>query len=393
MLLCNYSGKGIYLCGNVYNGKTWSNGNKDENGKQLYEFNVFSFNNQPLPPIKTIDSDTKFELNEVTKDGTIITGTGICDSWEDNEAKKYYKYNGRKITVINALDYRADSNFYINGNLKIGTNLEINDTSYVDETSISNDGLILFNFNNEYKLVDGNLHLRKTINSNNATIYILKDNDYKYPIDDYGNPAITNTRLFRSIVDNSISGLSIKTDEFIDISNFNDNDSLYWIALPAKDGNIKRSIADNVLKSVTLSELVNIKELKAFYPLNLDNNVCTNILNTDNTFTTTMNLSCSDNISKVNMNNKEFIITFYDDENGKNKLFEVNVTPNGATSQINYRFKSYERELLGFYGNNNPQILYFDYITKMEKNNTVKISPLSYGIRKMVVRNETPEIA
>ena len=386
MLLCNYSKKGVYLCGNVYNGKTWLNSLNE------YEFNVFSFNGQNLGSISTNISDTKFKLNEITDNGEIVKGEGVCELWDDEKAKEYCKYNGRKITVIRPLTtldvYNVFiNNNYLNGSLKIGTNLKYEENDYIDEISISNNSLALFNFDTDYKIENNELQIRKIINSSNANVYIVKDKDYPYPMNEYGEPTITNTKLFRNIVNNSINSLSYDKNEYIDLSKCDDDSNLYWIALPDRKGDIITSINDNILKSVTISELVNVKELKSFYPLDLNKNTCTTILKSNGTYETKMELRCEDTISKSNMSGKEFTITFYKEESGKNKIHEITLTPN--SSMISYKFTTNDRELLGIENNDKEKVLYFNYNTKIIESNTV--CPIPYGMRKMVVKFEIEE--
>lgn len=269
ILLCKYEhvDNFVYLNGNIYNGKTWYNTNNEK-----YEFNVGSFNNQEFTHyISTDEPDTKFEFNEFI-DGNKVELTGICDNWEESNLKKYgkyCKYNGRKVPIIYRFnDNNITNTGFIKGDLKIGTNKNDKDGNvFNDETTIINNSLALCTFK-ESMIEDGGkiIKMKKEINKNADmfTLYLVDDKEYPYPWEEDSPSQLGNTKLFRDIMNNTINTYNKTLDDngYIEINDAT-SDKLYYIAIP-KIYNVSdedKSNVNNVLKSVSFSSLINIKDL------------------------------------------------------------------------------------------------------------------------------------
>lgn len=269
ILLCKYEhvDNFVYLNGNVYNGKTWYNTNNTN-----YEFNVGSFNNQEFTHyISTDKPDTKFEFNEFI-DGNKVELTGICDNWEESDLKKYgkyCKYNGRKIPIIYRFnDNNMTNTGFIKGDLKIGTNKNDKDGNiFNDETTIINNSLALCTFK-ESMIEDGGkiIKIKKEINKNTDmfTLYLVDDKEYPYPWEEDSPSQLDNSKLFRDIMNNTINTYSKTLDDngYI-VINDDTSDKLYYIAIPTiyNVSDEDKSNVNNVLKSVSFSSLINIKDL------------------------------------------------------------------------------------------------------------------------------------
>lgn len=398
-LLMNYDGYGVYLCGNIYNGKTWT---------ESEGFNNIIFNSQKLSAVTTTIPDTYMSLKEYDDSNNLKTGGGIEYTGD------LCKYNGRKIPFLRAFTsfdvYSLNNNGELmNCDLNIGSyHVHDNGAIYEDNTSIKSNNMALYNFVMSTKLNEGVLSFKmdvpSTAGATSYKLFALIDSDdnvengcYKYPFSKYTNkPNITDSLLFRKIINGTLS--SPFTKNGYQKTNFisSDNDLLkggkgvYYVAIPdySTDSDTKSNV-NNVFKSVSISKLIDVGTLQKYYPLELvaDNEYCTDILNNDGTFKTTLTIKCNDEQSRANIVNKRITLYFYADKKMNNLLYSTVISPN-ADKKIVWEPTLSEREKLGIKNTetttNETTILYFNYKAEIPSENTE--SPSLYGVRSMSVK-------
>jgi hypothetical protein len=398
-LLMNYDGYGVYLCGNIYNGKTWT---------ESEGFNNVIFNSQKLSAITTTIPDTNMSINEYDDTDTLKTGGGIDYTGD------LCKYNGRKIPFLRAFSsfdvYSLNNNGeFMNCDLSIGSyHVHDNGAVYEDSTSIKSNNMALYSFVMDTKLTNGILEFKMdippTVGATSYKLFALinGDNDvtngcYKYPFSQGTNkPNITDTLLFRKIINGTLTSPFTKNghtkNQFIPSNHdlLSGGKGVYYVAIPDYPTDADTtSNENNVFKSVSVSKLINVEELQKYYPLELvaENDKCADILNADGTFKTTLTIICDDEQSRANIANKRITLYFYDNEKMDNLLYSIVINPN-ADKKIVWEPTSSEREKIGIKNTmdstNETTILYFNYKAEIPSENSE--SPSMYGIRKMFVK-------
>ena len=398
MALCYYEEYGVYLCGNVYNGKTWT---------PTEGFNNSKLNDQKIANITTTKADTTMELDEIVSDGTKKTGGGL------SYRGSLCKYNGRKITVtrnIESLDvYNIDTNGNLMSyNLNIGTSHVEKGVTYTDSTYILQNEMALYKFIGEGEYTSGGYKFRMNVKTGTASNYKLyalinssenKDGCYNYPFSQKdGSPSIQNTKLFRHIMDGSLKDIFGKNGVTSNPDYFNSSDTLvagkqvYYIAIPEKSevDAVEKSANDNIFKSVSISKLINVESLNKFYPLNLkaDTSRCTDILKNNSSYQTTITLIAMDERSKGNISGKRFKIQFYDSKKGDKLLYETTVYPN-KNSEVVLNLTVDERQKIGIKhdestSDGSETEIFFDYETVISSSG--ETSPTSYGIKSCIIK-------
>lgn len=356
MALCYYEEvkDKLYLCGNIYNGKTWT---------EAEGFNDVTFNGQKLPTITTSTPDTVLTLNEIDVYGKTHTGGGL------SYTGKLQKYNGRKVTINRAISSFDMFGISVDGGLNtceltIGSSHTENTISYTDKTSVVNDSVVFFNFVLKTNVVNNTFAFKMEVNTNNNSsdykIYSIIDDVattesdgkitinkgcYPYPFDKkMGKPTIENTLLFRHIMEGKIESVfdgsgSTRATQEITINNPTlGNRNVYYIAIPnysKSTSNNKTTNINSILKPVSISKLVNVKTLQHFYPLELvaDSDLCVDKLNADGTYSTTITLNGKDDNSINNIVGKRFKLRFLDDN--KSVKHEIVVTPTNNNIVLN----------------------------------------------------------
>ena len=281
MLLCCYgeSDNSVYLCGNVYNGKTWT----EEEG-----FNNVLFNGEKLAAITNLRAlDTDLKLDEIDISGQIHNGGGL------SYTGSLQKYNGRKITIN-----RLIKNFDILGiatdgsrtpcEVTIGTTHNEGAMVYTDSTTVKNDNISLCTFVLETDTTSEVPTFNMSVKSNSDVeyrIYPIIDSPatteidgvitvnkgcYPYPLkNDNGQPDIANTLLFRHIMEGVIESVFDYDESDLPIAIAVDDDRLneknvYYIAIPVFDETIvneKTTNTNSILKSVSISKLIDVKTI------------------------------------------------------------------------------------------------------------------------------------
>jgi hypothetical protein len=243
-----------------------------------------------------------------------------------------------------------------------------------------------------------------TAGATSYKLFALIDSDdnvengcYKYPFSKSSNkPDITDSLLFRKIINGTLSSPFTKNGyqktNFISSDNalLKGGKGVYYVAIPdyPTDSDTKSNL-NNVFKSVSISKLIDVETLQKYYPLELvaDNEYCTDILNNDGTFKTTLTIKCDDEKSRANIVNKRITLYFYDDEKMNNLLYSIVIRPN-ADKKIVWEPTISEREKLGIKNTetttNETTILYFNYKAEIPSENTE--SPSLYGVRSMSVK-------
>lgn len=400
-LLVNYDGYGVYLCGNIYNGKTWT---------ESEGFNNIIFNSQKLSAITTKIPDTHMSLEEYNNDDEFVTGGGI--KYNGNLCK----YNGRKIPFLRL--FTSFDVYSLNNNgermscdLSIGS-YHVHDSGavYEDSTSIKrNNNMVLYNFVMDTKLNDGILSFTmdaSTVEDKDYTLFALIDDVdnvengcYKYPFSQKTNkPEITDSLLFRKIINGTLTSPFTKKalDKPIFIPTNHDllkgGKGVYYVAIPNySTENDTTSNTNNVFKSVSISKLINVETLQKFYPLELvyDDNRCKDILNNDGTFTTTLTWIPANEQSRANLEGKLITLYFYDDENMSNLRYSTTITPT-VDKEIVWEPTPSERKKIGINNTktttNKETKLYFNYKAEIPSENAE--SPSLYGLREMFVKFE-----
>ena len=390
-LLCYYSDKPVYLCGNIYNGFMWS---EEKEG-----FNNIYFNGQKINDIKTTLPDTTFILDEVNDNGKLSASTGLKYKGE------YFKYNGRKITHTYKINNNDLSRFILNndgeamvGELNIGSLHVDNGVTYKDETSIKQEGLSLHDFTLEPILSSDNEYrfIMDVVNPDNKHYYDLyaliddnsgNDGHYPYPFEK-GSPTIVNTKLFRNIMSGNIKSVFNTSEAFSIYDEKLNNKNLYYIAIP-NDGKNKvvttKSNNNSILKAVSISKLIDIAKLKGFYPLELTyDETRTHDIYDNGVFTTTVTLIGQDDKSKKNIEGKNFKVKIYNDEKGTNLLHEVTLSANN--NEVRWNLTAYDREKLGITNNvNTPTGVYYTCYYRYTSviRETEESSPSSYKLRPL----------
>ena len=329
MLLCNYEEYGVFLCGNIYNGKTW---------EESEGFNNCTFNGQRLQPFTTTKPDTVIMLDEIDDNGNQVSNGGI------NYEGSWQKYNGRKITIsrsISAFDIYGINNGgrTMSCEVNIGTSHTDNSVLYEDSTYVKNTKMCLYKFNLETQQVEGKYSFRMKIKDTDSdyTLYpIISSNDnskghYLYPFDTTnGEPSIANTKLFRNIINNTVESVFGANDYIQVNSDTLNGKNVYYVAIP-KNEELSYSNDNSVLKSVTISRLIQVDTLKHFYPLELTYAIddCNDVLNANGSFSTIITLKAADEASKNNINGKYFTIRFYRNKDDVIPSLTKSVQPNG----------------------------------------------------------------
>lgn len=391
MVLCNSEEYGVYLCGNVYNGRTWT---------ESEGFNDSYINSQKIQTITTTKPDTLFELNEIDSDGKKHTGGGL--SYSGN----LHKYNGRKISVTRALNSLDIYGFNTDGSkmlfdLKIGTFYNDDGTLYEDSTSckVNNAALHTFSVDTSSSNESYSFSMYVRSNSNDYKIYSIIDSEsidksgkinvgcYKYPFDQ-GKPVLQDTLLFRHIIDGKIKsffdgdGVVVPTKISIDDEMLAGND-VYYVAIPNDISVTNTTNSNNILKTVSISKKIQVETLKQFYPLELTSveNECTDVLTKDGTFTTTISLTGKTKESIANIVGKRFKLRFFKNKGDSTPIYETTVAPN-ANNRIVWKPTADERIRIGLLHNKDTQSqevtqLHMDYeATIIDKNIT---SPSYYN--------------
>jgi hypothetical protein len=379
MLLCNYEEHGVYICGNVYNGCTWT---------ESEGFNYIMFNNQILSPITTTKPDTLFELNEIDSNGKTHIGGGL------SYTGTLQKYNGRKIHVTRRLTSLDLLGLTTNGDgmlfdLTIGTSHEEDGTLYEDTTSCKADNISLYAFklkanftNKSYKF---NMELLSNDKEKNYKLYSIINDDsfdesgkiktgcYPYPFGTNGSPLFENSLLFRHIMDGKLKSLfdgdGSNTTQEIEINNNSTlgNRNVYYIAVPTNVNIVNTTNSNSIIKSVSISKLIQVDTLTNFYPLVLkpipDN--CVDILNQDGTFKTTIMLKGDDEKSIENIGGKSFNLRVFRDKSDLTPVYEITLVPN-SDKRIIWELTNDERTKIGLTHNENNNSgdvtkLYIDY--------------------------------
>jgi hypothetical protein len=312
----------------------------------------------------------------------------------------------------------------IDSNCKVDKNLDspifdlIIKGTEKDYTTIKNMNMALYKFtlesnstNDTYKF---KMDVRPGGNSVDYKIYSLIDDMsttisdgkvvvnkgcYPYPFNkSTGKPNLNNTLLFRHIMDNKLeslfdgNGSTRPTQININDTTLN-NRNVYYVAIPndlnnAYENNTTNS--NNLLKSVSISKLINVKTLKNFYPLNLKANPdgCNDVLDANGNYTTTITLEGVNQESINNIVGKRFKLRFYANKNDNIILYETSVT---ATSNKNIVWKPTlnERSQIGIKHNettNNDDItvLYADYEATIISDNIT--SPSYYNTIEIPVK-------
>lgn len=398
MALCSYEGyDDVYLCGNVYNGRTWI---------ETEGFNNTTLNGQKLLSITTTTPDTILSLNEVDSNGNTITGGGL------NYNGPLYKYNGRKITVTRSINSLDIFNLNTNGelmtcDLKVGVLHTDNSIPYTDSTEISDNKMALYKFavtstetNDNYSFKVDVKQTATDLFAKDYKVYALISENgtangyYPYPFDtNTGKPTIHNTKLFRHIMDGTLKDIfgengSIGT-KLIKINDKSvSGKKVYCIAMPDYDESmqsINKTVNDNIIKSVSISKLIDVSTLNKFYPLALTASGVDK-LDSDGNYTTTITFA-EKNPSINNVEGKRFTFRFYSDNKGTNLLYTISLTPN-TDKKLVWNITDYERQKLEIKNdsstsNGATKILYFDYDATIISDNIS--SPSSYDITKCTV--------
>lgn len=398
MLLCNYDDQGVYLCGNIYNGKTW---------KESEGFNNCFFNGQKMQSFTTDIPDTVMEINEVDDDGVKISGGGL--GYEGTLSK----YNARKITISRSLNALDIYNINTNGNaaiceFNVGSSHNNGGVLYEDSTSVKNTDICLFKFELESILISGKYSFRMkptTSYSDKYDFFAIIDSDenikghYPYPFDNVkGVPTITNTKLFKNILTDKVESVFMKKNTpakenpyiMFDDERLNGK-NVYYVMVPTvkNDECIESSNEHSVLKAVTISRLIHVDSIQEFYPLNLTYNqdLCADVLKLNGTFKTTVVLQAEDDKSYKNIPGKYFTIRFYKNETDIIPSLTKTVQPNGDNELV-MNLTGDDRIKIGLTNDSttttSSMLFYFDYDATIISSNIT--SPTTYGRKKLVIK-------
>jgi hypothetical protein len=396
--LCHYEDYGTYMCGNIYNGKTW---------KETEGFNNSYLNGQKIPAFKTSIPDTFFGLNEIDSNNKKHTGGGL------GYIGSLQKYNGRKIYVNRALSSLDVYDITTSGSvfpceLTVGSSKMYNNVTYENSTTIKNDNLKFFNFTISTRLVNNQYSIKVNIKNDNPLvtnykIYSIidgpaeKNGCYPYPFNkSNGSPIMANTLLFRHIMDGNLKsyfdGNGTTSPKEISISDENlKSRNLYYIAIPDYDKeSITTTNVNNILKSVTISSLIDFKTLNKFYPLNLSFNeqFCTDTLTKDGNFITSIKLFGRDIASINNISGKTFTLRFYSDNKKSEIVYTKTIEPE-LNEELVWKPTITERAKIGIRHNestSNGTItnIYFDYKATIMSENIS--SPAFYDLIELPIK-------
>lgn len=396
--LCYYEDYGTYMCGNIYNGKTW---------KEAEGFNNSYLNGQKFPAFNTTIPDTFFGLNEIDSNNKKHTGGGL------NYVGSLQKYNGRKLYVNRALSSLDVYSIPTNGSvfpceLTVGSSKMYNNATYEDSTTIKNDNLKFFNFIISTRLINNKYSIKVNIDKDNPLvtnykIYSIIDGPvsekgcYPYPFNkSNGSPIMANTLLFRHIMDGKLisyfDGEGTTSPKEISISEEKlKSRNLYYIAIPDYNKeSITTTNVNNILKSVTISSLIDFKMLNKFYPLNLSFNKesCTDTLTKDGNFITSITLFGRDTESINNIPGKTFTLRFYSD-NKKSKIVYTKTIEPELNKELVWKPDISERAKIGIKNNEsteNGEItkIYFDYKATIISENIS--SPAFYDLIELPIK-------
>ena len=175
--------------------------------------------------------------------------------------------------------------------------------------------------------------LIKIEHEQNNELYDVKQiTNYDYPVN--GENININDRLFKGVIEDSISVVDINdNDGFIDVNNISDRDrntitKLYYISTPKELSVTKKSIDDNCLKTVNISEMIDLSTYYKFYPLDLQITGVDKRIGSDNDsnsyYETEITIrSKYDEKSRNNFKNKKYTLTFYNTINNIDKKTET----------------------------------------------------------------------
>lgn len=397
--LCHYEDYGTYMCGNIYNGKTW---------KETEGFNNSYLNGQKIPAFNTSIPDTFFGLNEIDSNNKKHTDGGL------NYVGSLQKYNGRKLYVNRALSSIDVYGITANGSvfpceLTVGSSKMYNNVTYEDSTTIKNDNLKFFNFTISTRLLNNQYSIKVNIKNDNPLvtnykIYSIIDAPvgeengcYPYPFNkSNGSPIMANTLLFRHIMDGNLKsyfdGNGTTSPKEISISDKNlKSRNLYYIAIPDYDKeSITTTNVNNILKSITISSLIDFKMLNKFYPLNLSFNEesCTDTLTKDGNFITSITLFGRDTESINNIPGKTFTLRFYSDNKKSEIVYTKTIEPE-LNKELVWKPTIAERTKIGIKNNEytaNGEItkIYFDYKATIMSENIS--SPAFYELIELPIK-------
>ena len=266
-----------YIVGNVYNGKTWDYSTEGFNECKVNGLMVANLADVTKP-------DMELQINEEWCEDNQQGGYGYIGN--------YHEYNARKVSVSRELEgvtYGLYNNSPIKRfDLSIGCNHTDTDGSvYHDSTNaiLSNFTMPTFTLTGKTE-TNGDYYVKMSLtdNENGYDIYPFyndKVSGYEYPLKN--NKVTINSKLFREIMlGEGISASTINPDimepgtGYININNIDSSQihDLYYLAIPkernaAIQENLTVSNSLSKLKSISVSNLVNLKKLSTFYPLRI----------------------------------------------------------------------------------------------------------------------------
>ena len=388
-----------YICGNIYNGKTWDYKN---NG-----FDACKLNNYPISNIGTINKDdTVMEFNEP---GRGYTGGGYnYNGSYDNISKgitNTFRYNARKVTVSRELDSLPSYGLHSNGpistlNLTIGSSYTDYGTVYSDLTNTVRTGLELYKYQvttkqegSSYKIT-----MEPMFDKNSGRVpdtFVLKDSDYPYP---YKNGTVTiSDALQVGVMDGTLKSSNLgayysPNDRAINVNQLaGATDKIYFLTVPDVNSG-KEENSFNILQTVSVSSIINLGTLSKFYPLSISVKGQDTLKETGG-YETWMEINADgDDNSKKNFKNKKFVFNFYTDKNHPEIVAHTATVSIGDVTTQKVDLTNF-RTLLGLSSGDKTVYFYFDVYDGSEKSPTSYLYKTKDDLYKVIFKytDNTPQ--
>lgn len=343
--------QGYQLIGNVYNGKTWDWQNEG--------FNDCKLNGMTVSNLVELNERDEYLCNGYNYDGTDFAHNArIGKINRQVEPVTYGLYTNKPISNVQ---------------LSVGTTHSLSSgVVYKDNTNISRNNLRLYSFTLSGESKNNSYYIWMKLNNADADYetYIVYDDattGYLYPLKNGEVDVNSLNKLQNDLINGTITASTFSNGLVeggkINLSKASDG-KVYYIAVNKNNEkeNGSKSNKLSILKGISISNVINLKTMGAFYPL--DVNVTGRYTKTSSgEYQIEMTVkSTGDTKSIENFKNKTYNFTFYkmESDGGQTILQTVSRSVGNGTSFI-INLLPY-KDILGFTDHDISLAYYFEVV-------------------------------